>query len=601
MNLPSTPPIRQTLEELRRLPLLVPARFPSADGLEEALLRLSQQEASRPAGLSEDILHEAAERALELLRGEGMPLSPREQRRLSWALDHGRTIPLSHTRSFPLALGLLGVSLRPSMVMGLVRGFWETTCPNPPNMEAWGGRIRTALGDVAASADPELRHWAERRELLFGQGRFEKLSAWLLTQQDLVAALRELAPPSWRGHLQIGHRMVREVLLAACSSLPSRGDGEFGTRLEAIIDLIEQVQAAAIAARVRPDAWLKEPIEVLLVSLAAGWTGEAHARLLHVCMELFDDPRLSRNVRWTGVDERARDLIVQWLAQHDIELFFKALAMDNERREFWLQYVRQMTYTRLVLGPRVRVDPSVDAEVRKALKENRHAEMVGAQDLAAIICEVRGVTFVEFSRKPNAAYWYEGDVPFSLERRSYRADDLKHPCYHPRFVSENRIIHNPPGAWQHKAKRLLYQLGIRTDENNGFYTPTGASPYQERPPAPRPSAARSFLDSVAASPTPGPIDSRSLDSRLIPLAPPSEDPPSRTRPRDWSPEIIPRLEAEGCEFVDLRDRGGCLWILSPTPTGACLEWLRQEGYAVRFIGTGGKATANRPAFYVRLP
>lgn len=60
--------------------------------------------------------------------------------------------------------------------------------------------------------------------------------------------------------------------------------------------------------------------------------------------------------------------------------------------------------------------------------------------------------------------------------------------------------------------------------------------------------------------------------------------------------LVRHLKDSGLEYVDMTERGGCLYFFDE-PTA---KELTEKGYKVHFAPNGTKSTAGRPAWYVSV-
>lgn len=54
------------------------------------------------------------------------------------------------------------------------------------------------------------------------------------------------------------------------------------------------------------------------------------------------------------------------------------------------------------------------------------------------------------------------------------------------------------------------------------------------------------------------------------------------------------------EFIDKTSSGGCIWVISKTEHDAVIESLRKKNINFKFSENGGKATKNKPAWYLKV-
>ncbi|MFH5978366.1 hypothetical protein, partial [Clostridium perfringens] len=56
---------------------------------------------------------------------------------------------------------------------------------------------------------------------------------------------------------------------------------------------------------------------------------------------------------------------------------------------------------------------------------------------------------------------------------------------------------------------------------------------------------------------------------------------------------------KGIEVVDNRDKSGCLWIVAGKEAIPLMKKFGVLGYNFIFIANGGRASKNRPAWYLK--
>ncbi|MEB3186176.1 MAG: EH signature domain-containing protein [bacterium] len=617
--------IQESLKQWPIKPPLPALTLSGTPALDRALAELDAQESARPMDLDEARLLAVIQRVEEHHLGRGTTLTRRELGRLAWAFDHGHGKPLHARPSFTTALGLFQEPLRPRILLGLIEGYWRTSCQDEQRLDAWAHLIARGLEGLAPGKSEVLDHWRRCAGLVFAPGRTGRLSVWLWETRDPRSRLASLWPDP-AGSPRLGHRLVQEGLEAACQGLPVATNAP---DLQAIEVLVTWLESLIQDAR-QDHVWLKRALEIVLVRLADAGQVQPIRSLLSLVIRLFNDPRLATGQSWGDIDARATQLVVGWLARRDLEFFFRALArsMDSRRHAFWMGYIDQITYTRLVLGDDVYVDPAYRAEFQKERREGRHAQMKSHPQLAALIVKIGKLTLVEFSQTGNAAYWYLDPLPIDLHASQYSVNDLKVPMryvgpspggeisvqdflvgtnwkrYNVRAVAENRFTHG--GSWQGEVASYLAELGIRR-------------------PVSKPSASTTRPGQPGAGSTVNvPSTGRWKTTAVPPVAAPVTTPPkqpgshtpaqtSRPSPEKQSPGSAPpapkdraldlvldAMKEKGLEIVDMRKVGGAVWMLPGPELEFFLSRLELQGLVPRWVPGGGTATNHRPAYYVKV-
>lgn len=63
--------------------------------------------------------------------------------------------------------------------------------------------------------------------------------------------------------------------------------------------------------------------------------------------------------------------------------------------------------------------------------------------------------------------------------------------------------------------------------------------------------------------------------------------------------VVHMLKNEGILYVDMRLKGGCLWVIGGAELGTKMKRVEQKGYKFRLMPNGGKATQNKPGWYYK--
>lgn len=621
-------------ESLKRWPIRL--QFPvqgltGTPALDNAVALLKAQQATYASGMDEARLLAVIQRVEDIHHGQGIPITRRELSRLAWAFDHGSGQPLHARACFSTALGLFQPPMRPRILLGLIEGYWRTSCRDEQRLGEWALLIARGLEGLTSDKSEVLAHWRKWSGLLFAPGRIDRLATWLWETRDPRTRLASLWPDP-EEIPRLGHRLVQEGLEAACRGLPFGADGPDLDAIEILVTWLENLIQDVHQDRF----WLKQALEIVLVRLAEVNHVEPIRSLLSLVTHLFNDPRLTAGHYWGDIDPRATQLVMIWLPKRDLEFFFRALAlsMDPQRHAFWMNYVDQITYTRLVIGADVYLDPAYRAEFKKQDMEGRYAQMKGNSQLAALIIKIGKLTIVEFSQSGNAAYWYLEPLPIDLHARHYSVSDLKIPmryigprtprggytiqnyltgAYWQRYSvasgAKNRLMHT--GDWCADVARFLAQLGI---QNTG----TTASIHNTLSQAPKVKAdAKNWQTQTIPSaqdnrkqvenPTAVANGTSSSDTRSgakADAASHSSQRPSLSAfsdPLDGALDVIVQeMRLNGLEVVDKRNVGGMCWFVAGPTVKNFMTRLELLGLKPRFSENGGAATGYRPAYYVNV-
>lgn len=253
-------------------------------------------------------------------------------------------------------------------------------------------------------------------------------------------------------------KFVVEQQLKIISQL---GDAEFLTR---IIPMLSFARTFPFAA----DTVLSG---LLTRYQASSLHDQPHQTLKELALERWGSPQIgsSRN-RWSvSVGEDVCKMVMRWFAKEDLETFFKLLqgesGVDQDRLDYWLRFVGQIGFTRIVLGSQAEYDRSSDFVDFRKKNTERISALVrgGAPDDNAFLMQIGSYLITEFSKKGNACYIRPASaVPFKLDKRQFDLNfDLKSRR------SEHYRLPHTKGRWQSDYDQWLARVGIFPDSGGG--------------------------------------------------------------------------------------------------------------------------------------
>lgn len=269
---------------------------------------------------------------------------------------------------------------------------------------------------------------------------------------DQLAADLGIPPSSWFWHA---------LVLGAVKRATADSDAEFRRLVPQLIQLI----------KTRP-GFRDEALEHILVRYHACRAAPQDELLRDfVCAPaVWKNPKLKAAgyaTAWNRVPEPVWQMVLGWVNERNLKDFFDILAARNQADEgrlaFWSQYLKQITWTRLVFGADTMALQRRSPEVRNliAREEGAYARLDGKSEVDAFMMQIGSYLIVEFSKKPNACYAYKVDeLPFEPYAKHYDGGttDL---AYGYRGEKAARIVHTP--GWQARAADELNRLGIRPD------------------------------------------------------------------------------------------------------------------------------------------
>lgn len=274
-----------------------------------------------------------------------------------------------------------------------------------------------------------------------------------------IAADLGIPPSSWFWHA---------LVLGAVRNATANGDNEFRQFVPYLIQLIQN----------KP-VFRDEAVELILVRYhqCQGTPQDERLRDFVVQPDVWKNPKLRAAgiaTAWNRVPEPVWQMVLEWVNERNLKDFFDILAARNKadqgRLAFWSQYLKQISWTRLIFGSDTMALKTTNTAVRSliASEEGAYAELTENNDVDAFVMRIGGYIAVEFSKKPNAAYVYrEAELKFDLYGKLFTGGtiDLKYGHYDSGERSANlKIVHTP--GWEDRAAAKLKQLGIEPDEQS---------------------------------------------------------------------------------------------------------------------------------------
>jgi hypothetical protein len=201
--------------------------------------------------------------------------------------------------------------------------------------------------------------------------------------------------------------------------------------------------------------------------------------VLQIAFRKIGDPaRAPEWQPWSGASEAereelhsARQTLNNWIAQRFITTFFDKVAMDEDRRAFWLRYAPHVTRFKVYGDDEAKHKLRKDQRIRKYV-DRRFGKISGSMN--AILMQIKDRFVVEFGRKGGACYIHRKGSPScpSFDASQIHIRDLRIGTSFPLLMrrskgnfydvrGEGRFIHNPPDAWQRDLDWWMRQkLGV---------------------------------------------------------------------------------------------------------------------------------------------
>lgn len=164
---------------------------------------------------------------------------------------------------------------------------------------------------------------------------------------------------------------------------------------------------------------------------------------------------------WDGANEddriqlkKAQSILNEWLTREFISIFFEKLAMDVDRKLFWLKYVKNISRFRIYGSSQTKQRLYQDERIRPYLDSRFGVLQDATANQSALVMIVRDYDLVEFSLKGKAFYAYRSSNPLcpDISQNVLRSRDLIHPQQMPLLMrrQNNQIFdHRAEGRFSH--------------------------------------------------------------------------------------------------------------------------------------------------------
>jgi hypothetical protein len=170
---------------------------------------------------------------------------------------------------------------------------------------------------------------------------------------------------------------------------------------------------------------------------------------------LLGDPRLPANRnKWLGVDSRARQRFIGWLARRDIVFFFDHVLEGHDphgRRDFWLKYVDRMVASRPLLSDST-------AFQFRGNKDVNFGRLSAGTNKAAFVLHFGEIVAVEFS-DVGKVYIYKLSEFERFIEDMWTASPIREDRLKNQHLPDERMIRHV--NWQYKVVNILAREGIR--------------------------------------------------------------------------------------------------------------------------------------------
>lgn len=497
--------------------------------------------------------------ALARLRRGAPDLSSREWILISWGLAddcgaHGK--PMDEQPLFEAVMSYTDAWLARRDVprkgwFGLLNSYfsYEPEQSSSPNnwLRLRGRLVHTMPILLSAQSRPKLwsRLLEQHADLLTddaGRSLRQILFSGSVEEQDHLKNGLPIPEAGW---------LWRRIIAHQISYLNGLNDPEFNA---AIIPMVEFLRSKALYA--------DDILAALLTRYCqSGKRDETHELLKSESFSRWGNPQLRGAARWSKVEKPVRAMVMRWFAKEDLEHFFSLLqgtgGVDQARLEYWLRFVDQISYTRILLGSDAVSNPHPEFQNFRKKYAKRYGHLTGGvSSNNGFIMRINDHYFVEFSGTGNACYAYEEkQLPFDPDARVLSANSELKKKIGNAYVGNNVISHHR--GWQRRADEFLRQRGISA----GVTATAIHSAVQNYQP--------SFRVSSGGTPASTRVSSPPVLAEPVATRPPAQQ---RGAASLWPTTIDGTVgiakemaSLHGVRVQDNRDKGGAFWVLTTSP------------------------------------
>ena len=169
------------------------------------------------------------------------------------------------------------------------------------------------------------------------------------------------------------------------------------------------------------------------------------------------DPRIHVEA-WIGIDESAKQRVIQWLSSQEIDFFFGLLigrADPHGRKAFWMEYVSKIVRSRALLCTRDR--ETYHQQLRELAQRGTTYAILRAGASSAFFLDFGPLVVVEFSTV-GCVYIYDRSVFNEMMSDFWAKESTSNSLkLKARAIETIRHTHD----WQQKVRNILSRYGIR--------------------------------------------------------------------------------------------------------------------------------------------
>jgi hypothetical protein len=330
----------------------------------------------------------------------------RMARRLAWALHlrEGKQIAIIDSKDMDFALQVFDERWCTNMAAGLFDTLLQQwSHPNADRLRVF--LAQKVMRDGFNPKSKALRNIRTHARFFLEKEGPSNLSSDLLTRRiNLTSACSDVELPEHMKRYDYFARVAEAYVHYACRN------ARFETIVPDVMEFLRQYG---------PGNLTKKCLSRIIIKLKSSSNIGLQEKVKDFALELIGDPANDAYWQpWPSADrEEIRDLreaqqiLNEWLTKQFIELFFNKIAMNPDRKNFWLRYIKYISRFKIYSQEWVYQSMARDLQIRKFL-EGRFGHIDGVkEDQSALILFIHDYLFVEFCKTGNALYVYEPGSP----------------------------------------------------------------------------------------------------------------------------------------------------------------------------------------------
>lgn len=167
--------------------------------------------------------------------------------------------------------------------------------------------------------------------------------------------------------------------------------------------------------------------------------------------------------KWKNVSSRALTMVLNWVHESNLRLFIELLKergyADEERLNFWLKYIPQVTASRLVLGERSQriVEGRTDLKKIFSRSGSSYSKLIGDTnpDNDAFLMAIGPCLIVDFSIQGGCYIYRSGTNNFKIDDKNHFARTSRGGLKEKYRTLGMDFAHTPGWTDSHRAPRIL--------------------------------------------------------------------------------------------------------------------------------------------------